>query len=1073
MARPPSAETDQDALAAVVAPFLRRLYAVLMLVCALGVGFALALPRPLQTQASLLMALGYGVLGLLCWAGWRAPARRAQALLAAVLLCGLFVLALVSLGSGWGLLIPGLALSSLAVFVAHLAGPPGLGRLVTGLTAVMLAGLGLAEAQGWWGLRTPAGVPPLGSRLALQLAAVAAGALLGQAMKQVLHQHLQAVRARESRFLTLLGMAAGAYWETDPSGCLTQLSRRDGHGPFALVGAGIGQPVWASMAWQFNAEAAAQLRNALGQCQALADLPLHWRQADGGQRHGLLSGEPRHDAQGRVIGYWGIVRDVSAEQQARLALSQTEWRYRDLFNRIPTALLVHSQGRVIEANAAAARLLGYPTQQPLIGQALLARHVCSDDHARAQQHLDAAAQLPAGSEMAPADLNLLTLRGRALQIRALTVRTDHPGQAALLTICIDESAQRAAAQALERSKALLSQVVTLSPDIITLSDLDTGRYVMVNDSFCRLLGWQRSEAEGRTSTDLGLWRDLTDRAELVQAIERDGLVQDRLIPFVTREGQELPLLISGVRFDSEGQRYLLLNGRDQTETQRVQQEQAAVLTHASVGIAFTRDRRFVLANARFEAMYCWPRGGLAGLPIDALWSDQAHFQALQQAVAAPLARGEAIDIERQGQRRDGSSFRVRLRAQAVDPVKPTVSGTIWVVEDVTRAHQAEQDLAQARDAAEAANRAKSAFLANTSHEIRTPLNGVLALARLARDPGLTPERRQRYLDQIHDSAQLLNGILTDILDVAKIEAGKITLESAAFDLGALLGALQQAYAALASSQGLGFTLQADPALPAWVLGDALRVRQILGNFLQNALKFCATGEVRLLARAEPEGWVRFEVHDTGPGIAPEVQARLFQPFAQADQSINRQYGGTGLGLAIARDLARLMGGEVGLRSAPGMGSCFHARLPLAATAPDDRPALTPAAQGRLAGKRVLLVEDNPVNLMIGVAVLEQWGVQVVQAVDGPTALWAAEQAAANGQPLQAVLMDLQMPGMSGHDTAQALRQHHGQLPVIALTAAALVSERERALASGMRDFLTKPLDPERLYAALCKVMAAP
>ena len=802
---------------------------------------------------------------------------------------------------------------------------------------------------------------------------------------------------------------------------------------------------------------------------------MHWRLADGSPRHGLLSGEPRRDADGRVVGYWGIARDISAEQQARLALLQTEWRYQDLFNRVPTALLLHSQGRVIEANAAAAKLLGYPAQQALIGQALLARHVSSPDQDRAQQHLDTAAQLPPGSEMAPADLAFLTLRGRPLQIRALTVRTDHLGQPALLTICIDESAQRIAAQALERSKTLLSQVVTLNPDIITLTELDSGRYVMVNDSFCRLLGWQRSEAEGRTSADLGLWRDRSDRAQLLQMIEHDGRVQDKLVHFVTREGRELPLLVSGVRFDSAGQRYLLLNSRDLTETHRVQQEREAVLTHASVGIAFTRDRRFVLANARFETMYGWPSGGLNGLPIEALWTDPAHFQALQQAVAPALGRGEAIDIERQGRRRDGSRFRVRLRAQAIDPARPTTGGTIWVAEDVTRSHQAELDLAQARDAAEAANRAKSAFLANTSHEIRTPLNAVLALARLARDPGLSPERRQRYLDQIHASAQLLNGILTDILDVAKIEAGKITLESAPFDLGALLRALQEVYAALASSQGLDFSLQADPALPTWVHGDALRVRQILANFLQNALKFCATGEVRLRAEAEPAGWVRFEVHDTGPGIAPEIQARLFQPFTQADQTTTRQFGGTGLGLSIARDLAGLMGGEVGLQSAPGRGSCFHARLPLPAAVVGAGLAAVPDGEGRLLGKRVLLVEDNPVNMMIGVAVLEQWGVQVVQAVDGPAALWAAEEAAASGQPLHAVLMDLQMPGMSGHDTAQALRQHHSPaaLPVIALTAAALVSERERALASGMNDFLTKPLDSQRLYATLCKLMAPP
>ena len=219
--------------------------------------------------------------------------------------------------------------------------------------------------------------------------------------------------------------------------------------------------------------------------------------------------------------------------------------------------------------------------------------------------------------------------------------------------------------------------------------------------------------------------------------------------------------------------------------------------------------------------------------------------------------------------------------------------------------------------------------------------------------------------------------------------------------------------------------------------------------------------------------MRFEVHDTGPGIAPATQARLFQPFTQADESTTRLYGGTGLGLSICRELARLMGGTVGLDSRPGHGSCFHAELPLPAVAADALAADASAdGDSRLRGARVLLVEDNDVNMMVGVALLEHWGVQVTEAADGTQALAAVALAAASYQPFDAVLMDLQMPGISGYQTTEALRRQHSatQLPVIALTAAALVSERDRALAAGMNGFLTKPIDPPSLYRALLRAL---
>jgi CheY-like chemotaxis protein len=296
----------------------------------------------------------------------------------------------------------------------------------------------------------------------------------------------------------------------------------------------------------------------------------------------------------------------------------------------------------------------------------------------------------------------------------------------------------------------------------------------------------------------------------------------------------------------------------------------------------------------------------------------------------------------------------------------------------------------------------------------------------------------------------------------------MTLENAVFDLGALLRTLHLGYTLLADARGLSLTLAVEPDAAGHVLGDPLRVRQVLSNFLSNALKFTEQGEIVVRASRQGADTVRFEVRDTGLGIDHSTMGRLFRPFTQADESTTRRYGGTGLGLSICRELAVLMGGRVGADSQPGEGSCFWAELPLPSAA--AQPAINVEEMPEVRGARVLMVEDNVVNMLIAVAMLEQWGVGVTQASDGMQAIEAVTRAQTQGQPFDAVLMDVQMPHMSGYEATRALRARPGceHLPVIALTAAALVTERDEALAAGMNDFLTKPIDPDRLRATLAK-----
>jgi CheY-like chemotaxis protein len=312
----------------------------------------------------------------------------------------------------------------------------------------------------------------------------------------------------------------------------------------------------------------------------------------------------------------------------------------------------------------------------------------------------------------------------------------------------------------------------------------------------------------------------------------------------------------------------------------------------------------------------------------------------------------------------------------------------------------------------------------------------------------------------------------------------MTLESAPMRIEDVIAQAFNLVRPLAQAKPIELVCEyADPTLLAergTLSGDALRLAQVLTNLLSNAIKFTPAGSVRLVVDATSptglpgEALLTLAISDTGIGMTPEQQSRLFTEFAQADQSTTRRFGGTGLGLSICRELATLMGGTVGLDSQPGAGSTFWAQLPLPAAAAVPavpRPATGGNTAG-LAGARVLMAEDNPVNMMIAVAMLERWGVTVVQVADGREAVAAVQRAAKAGTPFDAVLMDVQMPVMSGHEATRTLRETGHRLPVIALTAAALVTEREAALQAGMDDFLTKPIDADKLQAALLRWCAS-
>ena len=1019
-------------------------------------------------------ALAMAGLGLACLASQRAP----DGWLPTLFSLWAAVAVLVTTGSavalGWGLLNPALLLPPLLVLgTAAAVGPrPALGVAAVAATCLLMLA--------WQGLPWPAAPAPRpGHVLVLHLFALAVGWVAGLLLFNSLERHLTIARQRESRYRGLLALAADAYWELDSDYRIAAAVYHDDEASQLTAQGGLGSVPWRLPRFVCDPEVLDQLLAELDARAPFRDLPIGWQALDGRELRFLVSGEPRFGERGQFTGYWGVARDITADTAAHEALLATETRYHELFTRIPTPLVLHRQGRILEANPAALRLFDVPDLTTLRSSDLLSFYEAGDSRERARRRLDELEHLPPGAGLPVTDFRL-RVGDRTVWVRATGVRVASEGGLATLAIYIDDTERRSAEEAVRRSEAMLSHLVATSPDLITLTDLGTGRYVMVNHAFEAVTGHAAADAVGRTSLEMGVWQSEEERQKFVALMQQQGRVSDLPVRFVKRDGEEFSLLVSAARFAMDRRDYMVINGRDVTENERARLEREVILANASVGIAVTSDRRFVLANRHFEALYGWAPGEIIGQPGSAVWASEADYAEVGALVREPLQRGEAVEIERQARRRDGSSFLARIRGRAIDPARPAHGGTVWIVEDITERREFELALARARDDAEAASRAKSAFLANTSHELRTPLNGIVGLAHLARQPALDDGRRQQYLEQISESAQALADIISDILDLSKIEAGKLQLETAAFDLGELLLSLQRTWGTLATARGLVLNVEAPPDVRGLVFGDAVRLRQILTNYLGNALKFTPAGSVTLRANrlAGAGAVVRLEVQDTGEGISADVQPRLFEPFTQADESTTRRYGGTGLGLSICRELAVLMGGRVGLDSSPGKGSCFWAELPLPA-APAAAAPLLPAplsvsdvgpSSGELQGRRVLMVEDNPVNMMIAVAMMEGWGLQVTQAHDGRQALHAVQQAFDTGQPFDAVLMDVQMPNMSGHEATRALRDTQAgcHLPIIALTAAALVSERSAALEAGMNDFLTKPVDAERLRSTLAR-----
>ncbi|WP_439577394.1 ATP-binding protein [Elioraea sp.] len=507
---------------------------------------------------------------------------------------------------------------------------------------------------------------------------------------------------------------------------------------------------------------------------------------------------------------------------------------------------------------------------------------------------------------------------------------------------------------------------------------------------------------------------------------------------------------------------------------------AAALAAAPTGVTIADPSRpdcpIVFLNPAFSVITGYPADEVLGRNCRFLQGRDTDRKAVAR-VRRAIAAGRSITVEMLNYRRDGSRFWNELRITPVPGPDGMPALFLGIQHDVTARKRAEQALARAKRAAERANQTKSDFLATMSHEIRTPMNGVMGTVQLLLETELTPEQRA-YAETARRCGQDLLAIVNDILDISRIESGMLRIECVPFRIAEVVLGVLDLFGATASEKGIGLAAAIAPEVPDTVEGDPHRLRQVLLNLVDNAVKFTAIGGVTVrIERASAEPFaLRFAVSDTGIGIPTAAQKRLFVRFAQADPSISRRFGGSGLGLTICRQLVRLLGGELGLTSEAGRGTTFAFTLPVrpvagAGAAPTrlvpSAEAVAPGPRG--ARGRVLLAEDSRSNQLVAAAILRRAGFAVDVAADGEEAV---ERAAAQRYDL--ILMDVQMPKLDGFGATAAIRAlppPAGAVPIIALTASVLPEDRDRCIDAGMTGYVSKPIDLIALLGAVDQALA--
>ena len=619
---------------------------------------------------------------------------------------------------------------------------------------------------------------------------------------------------------------------------------------------------------------------------------------------------------------------------------------------------------------------------------------------------------------------------------------------------------------LQDQAARLQHILDTAPVGVAVSAGGTIRFA--NPRVTELLNMK----VGDSATNALVWPET--REKIITELKAHGTVSNMEIQMYCPHGTVRDLLVTYLPTDYEGKPGILgwmidISDRKKNEQalQRASDEQTAIFESATLGIAFIKDWTIVRANRRLDELFGWEPGTLMG-QSPRVW----YPPGVDDGPYADIARGEVHNSTQQLCRKDGSFFWCRVSGSAIDASDLSL-GTVWMFDDVSAERKAAELMREARDLAEEATRMKSDFLANMSHEIRTPMNAIIGMSFLALQTDLSPKQRN-YIEKVDTASRNLLGIINDILDFSKIEAGKMRFEVAEFHLEDVMENLADLCVIKAQDKGLELLFDVGADVPTALIGDALRLGQVLINLVGNAIKFTDHGEITVGIHAvdfdaissQNEITLRFDISDTGVGLSEEQRDKLFSAFSQADASTTRKYGGTGLGLTISKRLVELMDGEIGVQSQLGVGSTFTFSAKFAIQAEQRVRA---KLDEDVTGLRVLVVDDNARAREIMLAILTSQKFDATAVQSGVEAIAALEQAQAAQRPFGLVLMDWMMPGLDGLATIQRIRTDpllSGIPAFVMVTAHSRDELLEQADGTKIDGLLLKPVGPSALLDSI-------
>ena len=766
------------------------------------------------------------------------------------------------------------------------------------------------------------------------------------------------------------------------------------------------------------------------------------------------------------------VEEQTAQLQAQSALlMEREENFHTFFDTIDDLLFVlDADGRIQHLNRAVTQRLGY-AETALIGRHVLDVH---PPERRAEAGQIVAAMIAGEAQFCP--VPLLRADGGLIPVETRVVMGRWNGTPALFGVSRDLSAIKA-------SEEKFASIFHLSPLPMALSSAADNRLLHINEAFSQQLGYTPEDVIGHTTQDIGLLVEPDKRDMAVELIKDRGKLRNLDMRIRTRDGQLRDALFNATRINLQDQILILSVMQDiseRTAMEKTLRESEFFLKETQQIGRLGGWRADPVSNTLM-----WTEGiySIIEMPLDYrpdletgldFYLPESRQQVVEN-LQRTLETGEPFAIQVEVQSSRGAIIWTELRGFAHRDTDGHIDYLMGTLQDISEHWRYEKALTAAKEQAEIASRVKSEFLANMSHEIRTPLNAIIGLTQLMQEDSDLKSRQQDYLRKVLGASKTLLGILNDILDYSKIEAGHMHLERILFDPEEVLAQVSDLFIVRAEEKGLELLLELDPAIPGQLLGDPLRLSQILNNLVGNALKFTEQGVIHvrivLVKREGNQALLRFTVQDTGVGMDQTQIARLFQPFTQADMSITRKHGGTGLGLSISQRLVSLMGGEISLSSTPGQGSTFTFTVSFTVgsdtTLHRQRPALP-----RL---RSLVIDDQEAARTLLQQQLTHWHFPVVSAASGEAALQQLADAAHRQMPFDLVLLDWKMPDMNGLDVARRIHAsvRDGLLPRVPLLVMVTAYGGENLLrdAGTLRidAILDKPVLPSTLYEVLLRI----